>query len=931
MVPDPHFNPFPGLRAFEAEEDYLFFGRETQIDELLGKLRTTRFLSVVGTSGSGKSSLIRAGLIPALEGGFMTKAGSSWRVAKFRPGGDPIGHLAEALSTPAVLGFSPELAGSHHVLIDATLRRGTRGLVEAVRQAHIPSGDNVLVVVDQFEELFRFRQKGQQENSRDEAVGFVKLLLDATRQDLPIYVVITMRSDFIGDCMHFPGLPEAVNAGQYLVPKMTRDQMRSAITGPVAVGGGQISPRLVLRLLNEVGDDQDQLPLLQHALMRTWEHWQQNRAADQPIELEDYEAVGTIRTALSLHAEQAYQDTVAQGTQHIAERMFKDLTDTYSDPRGVRRPTTLQELVNVCGASEATVVQVINTFRAPGRSFLMPPSNAPLSPATVIDISHESLMRCWKRLIEWADEESRSVVMYARIAQAAKWFAEGSAGLWRDPELELGLRWQRDTQPTAAWARRFPDDFERAMQFLDRSAQQRDHQRDLEERVRRRKLLEYQWTAGVLAGLLLIAGVLFHLSRVQRARAEYYQAQAHNAVDEMLSSAGQQQARVAADVPELEAFRKELLEKARRFYATFEKRDPDDDTIRAEMASAHFRLGDIARILDNDDDAIKEYQLAIQGFDYLAGQYPRRADFRQWLANSYNWLGETLRLRPATRDQAEAAYNQAMALQRALVQEQSSLAYRRELARTYYNRGILHYENRQFEKSGDDFGHAIELLKSLTAESTDPGVAQELARAYNDYGNQLRFQDRPQQALPLLLQAVTIHERLAKDHPENREYKFELANFYNNLALLELDLKEFDVARERNRLALNLLEQLARPAPSLSIEMAKGHNLAAQLATNISPVAVADECERALKILDQLAGDPNFTERPEFQNAYRDLGYNYLELAQMQLHSRSPESALQSLQKCSQLLPKVADQDRSSLQGACENARRSLQSKAVDR
>src|SRR5204862_7818925 len=140
------------------------------------------------------------------------------------------------------------------------------------RFTRVPTQDNVLVLVDQFEELFRFRRSRPTANARDEAVAFVKLLLEAAGQaDVPIYIVLTMRSDFIVDCMDYPGLPEAVNEGQYLVPRMTRDELRLAITGPVAVAGGTIAPRLVLRLLNDVGDDQDQLPLLLHELLRTWE------------------------------------------------------------------------------------------------------------------------------------------------------------------------------------------------------------------------------------------------------------------------------------------------------------------------------------------------------------------------------------------------------------------------------------------------------------------------------------------------------------------------------------------------------------------------------------------------------------------------------------------------------------------------------------
>src|SRR5262249_3850878 len=141
------FNPFPGLRPFEPDEDHLFFGREREIDELLRRLRQTRFLCVVGASGSGKSSIIRSGLIPSLQSGFMANAGSSWRVALLRPGEDPIGHLASSLSSPEVLGSNPSSEGADEVLLEATLRRSSLGLAEAVRHARVPIYENVLVVV----------------------------------------------------------------------------------------------------------------------------------------------------------------------------------------------------------------------------------------------------------------------------------------------------------------------------------------------------------------------------------------------------------------------------------------------------------------------------------------------------------------------------------------------------------------------------------------------------------------------------------------------------------------------------------------------------------------------------------------------------------------------------------------------------------------
>ncbi len=271
-------NPFPGLRPFERHESHLFFGRDGQSEQLIAKLRNTRLLAIVGTSGSGKSSLVRAGLLPALASGLMAEAGSNWRTAILRPGNDPIGNLARALCAPSVFGSDDaENRALQTAITEATLRRGSLGLVEAVRQANLPTTENLIVIADQFEELFRVALGAQDEEHENNKAAFVKLLLAAAEQrEVNLYIVLTMRSDYLGDCAQFLDLPEAINESQYLIPRLTREQLRDVITGPVAVSGATITPRLVNRLLNDFGDKQDQLPILQHALMRTWDYWQEN-------------------------------------------------------------------------------------------------------------------------------------------------------------------------------------------------------------------------------------------------------------------------------------------------------------------------------------------------------------------------------------------------------------------------------------------------------------------------------------------------------------------------------------------------------------------------------------------------------------------------------------------------------------------------------
>ena len=938
------FNPFPGLRPFEPDEDHLFFGREKEIDELLRRLRTARFVAVVGTSGSGKSSLVRSGLIPSLYSGFMVAAGSSWRVAMLRPGEDPIAHLAEALDQSGVLAADGgEAAATDRAMLQATLRRSSLGIVDAVRYARIPSRDNLLVVVDQFEELFRFRRSRLIENSRDEAISFVRLLLEAARQaELPIYVVLTMRSDFIGDCIEYPGLPEAVNNGQYLVPRMTRDEVRLAITGPVAVGGGEIAPRLVRRLLNELGDDQDQLPVLQHALRRTWDHWEHHRQPGQPIDAADYEAIGTLRHALSLHAEEAYQETKGERGRQIAERMFKALTDTYSDPRGVRRPTSIRELADICEATEEEVIEVVEIFRRPGRSFLMPPDTVPLGPRSIIDLSHESLMRGWTRLVEWSEQDRRSSSLYMRLSQAARWHAEGTAGLWRNPELELGLRWKRDNRPTPAWGRRHDEWFDRTMAFLDRSEQEHIRAEAERDQERRRKLRQARWTAAVFGALFLVAGLLAYVARQENRRATENLRLAKDAVDQSLSSAGLDPASAGADVPQLTEFRRELLEKAKVFYVDFLKQDAGDETLRHEMALAHLRVGHINRWLDRSDDAVREYEQAIRLFEGL-GNPSDKPEYRQDLAGAYNWLGLTLNPISDRAADAEKAYNSALTLQEDLMRANPSRdEYQQEAARTRYNRGILRSENAtpgsaEFSATESDFREAIRLLEPLAARAADPVPSLELARTYNNLANLLALDDaRLVEARGLYEAAIGRDEELVKTEPANRVYKMELATFCTNFAYFLEQLGENDLAKARSRQALDLLDELALPAPSLSIEQADAHNVRGHVLQAKDPRAALAEYRQALAIYESRWRDQTAHNLTRAHERYPDLLLNlahlsrdsrdpapnallmraitgYLDLAQASLASGSVAETRVILENVSNLLPELTDRDRAAI------------------
>lgn len=501
-------NPFPGLRPFGIDECHLFFGREDQVDEILLKLSHNRFIALLGYSGSGKSSLMHCGVIPILYGGFMTNEGPNWNVVVSRPGGSPIDNLAESLiHNSAIRSKSDEDHTIKHKITAALLKTGSKGLVDIAKHYKAVTGENLLILIDQFEELYRYAEFSNA--NKNEAAQFINLLMDAVEQDeVPIYVATTMRSDFIGESAQYTRLIEHINRSSYVIPLMSRQQKRIAIEGPVAVGGGRIADRLVNKLLQEIGDNQDQLPIMQHALMRTWEYWIENREQGEEIDIRHYNAIGKISDALSLHADEAYDELTDKG-KRIAEVLFKALTETGEDNFGIRRRSSINEIAAIAGVSHLEVIEIVEHFRKPGRSLLMPALPIELTSDSVLEISHESLMRIWTRLRIWVEEETDSAKMYSRISEAAEMHQIGRSGLWRPPDLQLALNWQKKQLPTRQWAERYNTAFERANVFLETSKVSYEAEQKSLELKQQRDLKRAKVMAMILGFAAIIAIFMF--------------------------------------------------------------------------------------------------------------------------------------------------------------------------------------------------------------------------------------------------------------------------------------------------------------------------------------------------------------------------------------------------------------------------------------
>jgi predicted Zn-dependent protease len=511
--------PYPGLRPFDEADHLLFFGRNEQANELLMRLEDSAFVAVVGSSGSGKSSLVRAGLLPLLRDGFLFGT-DDWKIAVVRPGHEPYQQLARKLSE-----FRADVPQAD---VLALLRHSDDGLLEAVHRLCGDQETHVLVVIDQFEELFGFRRARDSARSlqncasRDEASAFVAMLLAAARKARQqLRVLLTMRSDFVGDCEVFLGLPQAVSQSQFLVPRLTRSQMEAAIIGPSQIRQAEYAPfefqpGLVNMLINDAGDRPDQLPLLQHALMRTW------KASDCNLLTEaNYTAAGRIEKSLSNDADDAFQQ-LAPDEKRLVRHLFLLLCDVSPEGQITRRRPLAQEVMDVARVDCPQIERVIRVFQAEDRNFLLPPGPESIVPSTVLDISHESLLRQWLQLKDWLNDERESAAEYMQLAIVARRHADGRADLLSKRDLETANQWFDQAQPTAAWGDRYAaGQVEKVSAFLTASRkaetarlQQEQAEREKIEHLKESaRLSEEMW----LKDQALAAGAL---ANEQRAKAE---------------------------------------------------------------------------------------------------------------------------------------------------------------------------------------------------------------------------------------------------------------------------------------------------------------------------------------------------------------------------------------------------------------------------
>jgi signal transduction histidine kinase len=464
--------PYRGLQYFDVAHAPFFFGREAEIGWLLNALRPAasareenRFLAIIGPSGSGKSSLARAGLVAALKRGAVEHS-AAWPVVICRPGSDPLESLAVALSS--VTGVAQTLSAVRDLV--ENLRHDQRTLHLATRLAlrDSPPGRRLVLLVDQFEEAFTLCSD---ESLRQALVDNLAYAANVTGGQT--LVLLALRADFYGRCAAYPTLSAALSDHQVLVGPMAGDELRRAIEQPARLVGCEFETGLVETLLRDIRDQAGGLPLLQHALLALWERRQGQRLTHAA-----YEAIGRVEGALERRAEAVYERFAAP-EQRICRRIFLRLTQPGAGTEDTKRRVPLHELVPATGEFEK-VETVIRVLAGAEARLITVESGEVLKGEESVEVAHEALIRGWSRLREWIEQDRSALRTHRRLTTAAnEWQNSGGD----ESFLYRGMRLAQAEEWAQAYAEHV-NPLER--QFLQASLEAREREQAQREESRRR-------------------------------------------------------------------------------------------------------------------------------------------------------------------------------------------------------------------------------------------------------------------------------------------------------------------------------------------------------------------------------------------------------------------------------------------------------------
>lgn len=476
----PIVNPFPGLKPYEIADSPFYYSYGYRTDDILSRLRENRFITLVGDAGSGKASLVNCAIIPTLLDRFAGKGGDKWSYVVFRPGTNPLKNLAIALANSRIFLKGGKIEPNFADQLYEVLRANVEGLLNVFDKYKLEEEHNLLIFINDFEDIFAYEELYE---SEEDKLLFINLILKFIRRSHhPVYLVMALSSDFLSESSKYSGLPEVINDSQYMIPKMDASHLGKIIVHAFKNAGIRADAVLIDTILQDFKKHVANNYQLQYVLKSMVDLWLNNaETSDEILNITYYEKVGGLEGAIRQSAEQLY-GKLNEDQKRICSHLFKSIAQVGEKTRA--RAVIVEDVSKEAGCSihqlikvielftfeGLELIEIIETYDIEGRldalDYLLDSTHSQINKYSKITLRNIELMESWPRLKQWVEEEQKYAGIYIRLANSAALFKQDKKGFFMNPELQIAMEWYQGEKPGKAWAKRYPGNFENAIEYL---------------------------------------------------------------------------------------------------------------------------------------------------------------------------------------------------------------------------------------------------------------------------------------------------------------------------------------------------------------------------------------------------------------------------------------------------------------------------------